>query len=111
MNAIIQLVRGKMVTIEGGESRWINFKYEWLPNFCYNCGMLSHAFRDCPNSSKNLLQKNSDLQDGVWFRGEPSRRGTKDSSRPGMDGDSEGRGLPALDRRNRQHSLSRRRGR
>ncbi|XP_075640627.1 uncharacterized protein At4g02000-like [Castanea sativa] len=64
-----RLVRGKMVTIEGGESRWINFKYEWLPNFCYNCGMLSHALRDCPNSSENLLQKNNNLQDGVWLRG------------------------------------------
>lgn len=82
-----------MVTIEGGESRWINFKYNWLPNFCYNCGMLSHALRDCLNSSENLLQKNSDLQDGVWLRGEPIRRGTKDSSRSIMDGDSEGRGV------------------
>ena len=30
-----KLVRGKKVKIEGGEQRWISFRYEWLSNFCY----------------------------------------------------------------------------
>lgn len=46
-----KLVRGKKVTIEGGESRWVQFKYERLPNFCYRCGLLNHALRDCPEPS------------------------------------------------------------
>lgn len=42
-----RLVRGKKITIEGGESKWVNFKYEILPNFCYRCGQLNHALKDC----------------------------------------------------------------
>ena len=30
-----RLVRGKKITVEEGDSRWVNFKYERLPNFCY----------------------------------------------------------------------------
>ena len=33
-DATKKLIRGKRVTIEGGESRWVFFKYEQLPNFC-----------------------------------------------------------------------------
>ena len=42
-----RLIRGKRISIEGGESRWVQFKLERLPNFCYRCGLLSHALRDC----------------------------------------------------------------
>ena len=30
-----RLIWGKKLTIEGGESQWIKFKCERLPNFCY----------------------------------------------------------------------------
>nr|POE69700.1 hypothetical protein CFP56_45736 [Quercus suber] len=30
-----RLVRGKKITIEGREGKWVQFKYERLPNFCY----------------------------------------------------------------------------
>ena len=44
-----RLIRGKKITIEGGEARWVQFKYEKLPNFCYRCGLLSHALTDWPS--------------------------------------------------------------
>lgn len=71
-----KLVRGKKVTIEGGESRWVQFKYERLPNFCYRCGLLNHALRDCPEPSDLDGQSEEEqLQYGAWLRGEPGRRG------------------------------------
>nr|POF04385.1 uncharacterized protein CFP56_64546 [Quercus suber] len=47
-----RLVRGKKITIEGGESKWVIFKYERLPNFCYRCGLLNHALKECTEGSR-----------------------------------------------------------
>ena len=46
-----RLIWGKKISIEGGEARWVQFKYERLPNFCYRCGLLSHALKDYLESS------------------------------------------------------------
>ena len=71
-----KLVRGKKVTIEGGESRWIQFRYERIPNFCYRRGLLSHALRECLETTKTNGQNEEELmQYGPWLRGEPSRKG------------------------------------
>lgn len=35
IDATKRLIRGKRITIEGGESRWVHFKFKRLPNFCY----------------------------------------------------------------------------
>lgn len=83
-------MRGKQVTIEGGESRWINFRYERLPNFCYSCGLLSHGIKECPGSFANALQNNGELQYGAWLRGEPMRRGVKEVHSSGIGGGLEG---------------------
>ena len=42
-----RLVRGKKISSEGGEPKWVNFRYERLPNFCYRCGLLSHSLKEC----------------------------------------------------------------
>lgn len=69
-----KLVRGKKITVGGEESRWVNFKYERLPNFCYRCGLLSHALKDCPNQDECTNQnENEDLQYEAWMRGERIR--------------------------------------
>ena len=76
MDITKKLVRGKKITIEGGECRWIHFKYERLPNFCYKCGLLSHAIRDCPDSvGLNVQFDENQFQYGAWLRGKPSRKG------------------------------------
>lgn len=60
--------------------------------------MLSHALKDCPSSSKNPQQKNGDLQYGACIRGEPIRRGFKDSFKLGMGSEDEGRSWVAGER-------------
>lgn len=70
-----KLIRGKKVAIEGDESRWVQFKYECLPNFCYNCGVLSNDMKDCPELATKDKQPEVDgLQYGAWLRGELTRK-------------------------------------
>lgn len=30
-----------------GEGGWCRFEYEYLPDFCYTCGMIGHGEKDC----------------------------------------------------------------
>ena len=67
-----RLVRGKKISSEGGEPKWVNFRYERLPNFFYRCGLLSHSLKEC---SEGWIPGDKDgesqLQYGAWLRGEP----------------------------------------
>ena len=70
-----KLIRGKKINIDKGVARWVLFKYECLPNFCYRCGLLEHDLKDC--SLKEEIDKNGEmgeLQYGAWIRGELVRR-------------------------------------
>ena len=84
-----RLIWGKKISIEGGEARWVQFKYERLPNFCYRCGLLSHALKDYPESSVTGRLFKVGLQYGAWLRGDPFGRFQKE---PGKYGGGENRG-------------------
>ncbi len=61
-----------------GKELWISFKYERLPNYCYWCGRLTHAEKDCELwlRSKGTLRRESQ-QYGAWLRApmdKPMRR-------------------------------------
>lgn len=85
MGVTKKLVRGKRIVIKGGEQRWITFKYERLPNFCYKCDLLSHEIKECKN--ENGLGASTELnnfQYGAWLRGEAPRKGGGDFTRFGL---------------------------
>lgn len=44
------------VKIQGKEEerRWCPFSYEFLPDFCYICGILGHIQNFCPSKSKEI---------------------------------------------------------
>ena len=42
----LPLCRGRLITPENGEKRWVRFKYKRLPNICYWCGCLDHDDKD-----------------------------------------------------------------
>jgi hypothetical protein len=63
------LCRGRKITLEDSSERWISFKYERLPNFCYWCGKVDHGDKDCSYwlANKHKLKSN-DQQYGPWLR-------------------------------------------
>lgn len=74
IDATKKLVRGKKVTIEGGETKWVFFKYERLPNFCYKCGRLDHGEKEClEKTNRDNGGNEKGLQYGAWLRGELGR--------------------------------------
>lgn len=65
------LMRG--VTMEvgpNGKTQWCPLQYEFLPNFCYICGLLGHVDRECPTGS--CKEKNKPF--GPELQVLPSRR-------------------------------------
>jgi hypothetical protein len=59
------LMRGIMLNVgEGKDGLWSRFEYEYLPDFCYICGMLDHINKDC----KIILAKGEKAQFGSWLK-------------------------------------------
>ena len=70
-----KLIRGRKTKVEDGVDRWVLFKYECLPNFCYRCGLLEHDLKECPKSKEEARNDvMEDLQYGAWMRGVPVKR-------------------------------------
>jgi hypothetical protein len=74
MDITTPLCRGRILSMEEGKKRWAAFRYERLPNFCYRCGQLDHAEKDC---EVGLRQRNTktpeEFQYGAWLRAEMDR--------------------------------------
>ncbi|KAK1664363.1 hypothetical protein QYE76_052522 [Lolium multiflorum] len=68
------LMRGTTVEVEqpGGSKRmiWCPFQYEYIPNFCFICGIIGHVDREC--SVK--LKKGEEPQFGKWLKWVPPKR-------------------------------------
>lgn len=45
----LPLLRGSTVKLNG-VLKWISFKYERCPDFCYGCGIVGHSERNCKTS-------------------------------------------------------------
>lgn len=48
------LLRKKKLTIGLPELVWVNFKYEWLSDFCFCCGVLGHGQKESKTWLKAL---------------------------------------------------------
>jgi hypothetical protein len=65
LNITAPLLRGLMVQVgESNADKWCPFEYEYLPEFCYTCGVLGHEYTDC--SIK--LKRGEKQQYGRWLR-------------------------------------------
>lgn len=64
------LERGRTLTM-GGKDYWVNFKYERLPLFCFQCGRILHGRSGCPKKvSRRNFVKDGDKGWGVGLRAE-----------------------------------------
>ena len=62
------LCRGRKTAINANEFIWVAFKYEKLPNFCYWCGRVSHADKECKIWLANKGKLTQEKQEyGAWL--------------------------------------------
>ncbi|GLT71835.1 hypothetical protein SLA2020_438270 [Shorea laevis] len=80
------LERGRALLL-GDKSIWVMFKYEKLPNFCFNCGRIQHGARGCLRAGPQLSVSLTECQWGSWLRAEGLRKNTvvHGKSRLGQD--------------------------
>ena len=69
MDISMSLCRGRKVRLGEHGLKWVDFKYERLPIFCYLCGRVDHDERDCLQGlqSKETLRP-EEKQFGPWLR-------------------------------------------
>lgn len=72
------LPRCRKLWADGKQVRWVGFKFERLPNFCYWCGRVTHGERECEVwlCGKGNLRK-GDQQFGEWLRAKSVRMAKK----------------------------------
>ena len=60
---------GQKISLDGGSSGWVSFKYERLPSLCFWCGNLTYRERGCElwiSSGGSLTVE--DRKYGMWLR-------------------------------------------
>ena len=65
------LRRVQKIKAKGGEVSMIEIKYERLPTFCYECGVIGHIERDCQVDRDEGDEDTK--QWGTWLRASPRR--------------------------------------
>jgi hypothetical protein len=65
------LMRGTMMEVDDvGRIIWCPFEYEFLPDFCYVCGIIGHVEKEC----NTKLKKGDEPQFGRWLRWLPPKK-------------------------------------
>lgn len=94
------LKRRKKLGRIGGESFWVNFKYEHAPMLCFICGLMGHSDSFCPHLF-DIPKEDIVRPYGVWMKVVPRRRNnligsqwlrTFEDCLPDVAGTTKGRG-------------------
>ena len=90
------LSRGRRGALDDNNERWISFKYEKLPNFCYWYGLISHDGKDCDLwLARKDTGNTKPTEYGPWLRAMPfTPRRTSFTIVSGMGNGLEGASKP-----------------
>jgi hypothetical protein len=67
------LERGRALWLNG-KMVWVNFRYEKLPHFCFNCGRIFHSMEQCSERKDSRQEGEEDPKRwGTWLRAEEVR--------------------------------------
>ena len=65
------LMRGVIVVVnDEGRTKWCPIEYEFLPDFCFICGVIGHLDKEC----STRLKKGEDEQFGKFLRWLPPKK-------------------------------------
>ena len=74
LDVSLPLCRGRKVRLGEYGLKWIEFRYERLPIFCYLCGKVDHEERDCLQWIRsNITLRPEEKQYGPWLRAQPEK--------------------------------------
>jgi hypothetical protein len=75
LNVKKPLMRGVLVNIgEGTNPRWCPLEYEFLPAFCWTCGVIGHVDKGC----SIILKKGETKQYGAWLKYKQEKKKSHD---------------------------------
>lgn len=91
------LMRGAFVQFPDEGSKWVTFRYEYLPEYCFICGCLGHPSRICveklaedrvpADTKKEILKSYAGLEAEEDLRGRRLRSGGRGGFRRGAGSD------------------------
>nr|XP_027090415.1 uncharacterized protein LOC113711449 [Coffea arabica] len=73
------LLRGTTVKTNG-VLKWVNFRYERVPDFCYNCGIVGHSEKKCKNVV-TIRKGQQENQFGPWLRAQVGKNSPQKDDR------------------------------
>ncbi|KAM0877223.1 hypothetical protein ACQ4PT_035631 [Festuca glaucescens] len=85
----VPLMRGMMIQVgDDGKIRWCPFEYEFLPEFCYTCGIIGHDDKSCSVP----VERGEEKQFGSWLRAYIPKKQTSNERQIWLGGGGSGSG-------------------